>query len=117
MCQHYTDFSDDILTFCIYIFRTSCSKKLFLFGQIQLFLFNFGQNDFKLTMIFEFLILKYILIENGHHNTGGPRYMRTFYLQFCVYAIKITVFHRNISSNLPILLVSLYANSLYSSQF
>jgi len=51
---------------------------------------------------------------------GGPCYMQTFYLQFFVYAIKIMAFQsfqRNISSNLPMLLVSLYANLLYASQF
>jgi len=43
--------------------------------------------------------------------------MRTFYLRFRVYAIKIMAFQRNVSPNLPMLLVSLYANSLYASQF
>jgi len=32
-------------------------------------------------------------------------------------AIKIMAFQRNVSSNLPMLLVSLYANLLYASQF
>jgi len=43
--------------------------------------------------------------------------MRTFYLRFRVYAIKSMTFQRNISSNLPMLLVSLFANSLYASHF
>jgi len=50
-------------------------------------------------------------------HTGDPRYMRTFYLPFHIYVIKIMAYQRNISSNLPMLLVSLYANSLYASQF
>jgi len=51
------------------------------------------------------------------HCTGGPRYIRTFYLRFHIYAIKIMAFQRNLSSNIPKLLVSLYANLLYVSQF
>jgi len=43
--------------------------------------------------------------------------MRTFYLRFRIYAIKIMAFQRNVSSNLPMLLVSLYANLLYASKF
>jgi len=43
--------------------------------------------------------------------------MRTFYLRYRVYAIKSMIFQRNISSNLPMLLVSLFANSLYASHF
>jgi len=55
--------------------------------------------------------------EKKHRNTGGPRYLRTFYLRFHLYVIKIMAFQRNASSNLPMLLVSLYANSLYAIQF
>ena len=43
--------------------------------------------------------------------------MRTFYLRFHVYAIEIMAFLRNVSSYLPMLLVSLYANSLYAKHF
>jgi hypothetical protein len=43
--------------------------------------------------------------------------MRAFYLRFRVYAIEIMAFQRNISSYLPMLLVSLYANSLYANHF
>ncbi len=50
-------------------------------------------------------------------HTGSPRYMRTFYLRFHVYAIEIMAFLRNISSYLPMLLVSLYANLLYANHF
>ncbi len=39
--------------------------------------------------------------------TGGPRYMQTFYLRFL----------RNVSSYLPKLLVSLYADLLYANHF
>ncbi len=60
--------------------------------------------------------LKYIKNENKI-NTGGPRYMRTFYLRFRVYAIEIMAYLRNVSSYLPMLLVSLYANSLYANHF
>ena len=35
-------------------------------------------------------------------NTGGPRYLR-----FRVYAIEISAFHRNVSSDVPMFLVSL----------
>jgi len=49
--------------------------------------------------------------------TVGPRYMPTFYLRFCIYAIEIMAFQRKVSFNLPMLLVSLYANSYYASQF
>ncbi len=44
-------------------------------------------------------------------STGGPRYMQTFYLRFRVYAIEIKAFQRNLSFNLPKLLVLLNANS------
>ncbi len=43
--------------------------------------------------------------------------MRTFYLRFCIYSTKIMAFQRNVSSNLPMKLVWLYANLLYSNQF
>jgi len=33
-------------------------------------------------------------------NTGGPRYMRSFYLRFHVYAIEKLAFFWNLSSNL-----------------
>ena len=58
-------------------------------------------------------------LENGNLglNTGGPCYMRTFYLRFHVYAIEIVAFLRNISSYLPMLLVSLYVNLLYANHF
>ncbi len=52
-----------------------------------------------------------------NRTTGGPRYMRTFYLRSRIYAIEIMAFQRNISSYLPMLLVSLYANSLYANHF
>jgi len=41
--------------------------------------------------------------------------MRTCYLRFCVYAIKIMGFQRSVSSNLPMLLVSLYASQFFRS--
>ena len=50
-------------------------------------------------------------------NTGGPRYMRSFYLRFCVYAIEKWPFSQNLSSNLWYFQVFLYANSLYASLF
>jgi len=43
--------------------------------------------------------------------------MWTFYLQFCAYAIEIMAFQRNGFSYLPMLLVLLYANSLYANHF
>jgi hypothetical protein len=43
--------------------------------------------------------------------------MRTFYLRFCVYAIEIMAYLRSISSYLPMLLVSLYADLLYANHF
>ncbi len=49
--------------------------------------------------------------------TDGPHYMWTFYLRFQVYAIEIMAFQRDESSNLHMLLVSLYANLLYANQF
>jgi len=49
--------------------------------------------------------------------TGGPRYMRSFYLQFRIYAIRKWPFFWNLSSNLQSSLVFLYANSLYASLF
>ncbi len=51
----------------------------------------------------------------NHYDTGGPRYMQTFYVRFRVYAIKIMAFQRNVSSNLPMLLVSLYASQFFRS--
>jgi len=50
-------------------------------------------------------------------STGGPRYMRTFYLRFRVYSIPKWPFFCNLTSNLQSSLVFLYANSLYSSLF
>jgi hypothetical protein len=41
--------------------------------------------------------------------------MRSFYLRFRVYAIGIWAFLRNLSPNLLVTLVFLYANSLYAS--
>jgi len=49
--------------------------------------------------------------------TGGPRYMRSFYLRFCVYATQKWPFFWNLSSNNQSSLVFLYANSLYASLF
>ncbi len=49
--------------------------------------------------------------------TDGPYYMWTFYLRFQVYAIEIMAFQRDESSNLHMLLVSLYAFLLYANQF
>ncbi len=50
-------------------------------------------------------------------NDSGPHFMLTFYLRFHIYAIEIMSFQRNISSYLPMLLVSLYVTLLYSSHF
>ncbi len=49
--------------------------------------------------------------------TGGPRYMRSFYLRFRVYAIQKWHFFWNLSSNYQSSLVFLDSNSLYSSLF
>jgi len=43
--------------------------------------------------------------------------MRSFYLQFRVYAIRKWPFFWNLTSNLQSSLVFLYANSLYASLF
>jgi len=51
------------------------------------------------------------------HSTGGPPYMRSFYLRFHVYAIQKWPFFWNLSSNYQSSLVFLYANSLYASLF
>jgi len=50
-------------------------------------------------------------------HTVGPRYMRSFYLQICIYSIEKWPFFWNLSSNLQWSLVFLYANSLYASIF
>jgi len=50
-------------------------------------------------------------------NTGGPRYMLSFYLRIRVYANEKWPFFWNLSSNLQWSLVFLYANSLYASIF
>jgi len=50
-------------------------------------------------------------------NTGGPHYMRSFYLQIHVYAIEKWPFFWNLSSNLQWSFVFLYVNSWYSSIF
>jgi len=42
--------------------------------------------------------------------------MRTFYLRFCVYSVWLILWHFRVSSNLPMLLVSLYTNWLYENQ-
>ncbi len=49
--------------------------------------------------------------------TGGPHYMRSIYLQFCVYAIQKWPLFWNISSNLESSLVFLYENLLCASLF
>ncbi len=49
--------------------------------------------------------------------TGGPRYMKPFYLRFHVYAIEKWPFSWNLSSTLQLFLVFLYANLLYASLF
>jgi hypothetical protein len=48
-------------------------------------------------------------------NTGGPRFMRSFYLQIRIYAIENDPYLYNLSSNLYSSLVFLYANLLYAS--
>jgi len=50
-------------------------------------------------------------------STGGPHYMRSFYLWFQVYAIQKWPFFWDLSSNLQLSLVFLYANLLYASLF
>ena len=50
-------------------------------------------------------------------STGDPRYMRTFYLQFRVYAIEIMAVLRSVSSYLPMLLALLYADSLNANHY
>jgi hypothetical protein len=42
------------------------------------------------------------------YSTGCARYMRTFYLRLGIHAIEVMAFHRDIFSNLLMLLVSLY---------
>jgi hypothetical protein len=78
------------------------------------------------------LVFKHIFIKKFALNffyTGGPRYMRSFYLRFRVYMsqafAEIRHFHTiqkwpffwNLSSNYQSSLVFLYANSLYLSLF
>ena len=60
------------------------------------------------------LNLNYSFLET---NTGGPRYMQSFYLRFHVYATQNWPFFWNPSSNLHSSLVFLYAISLYASLF
>ncbi len=48
--------------------------------------------------------------------TGGPRYMRSFYLRIRVFAIANWPYLWNLSPNLQSDLIFLYANSLYASQ-
>ena len=67
--------------------------------------------------ISNFVILNFVLPSFFIWSTGGPHYMRTFCLQFHVYAIKIMAFLRDVSSYLPMLLVSLYGNSLCANHF
>jgi len=51
-------------------------------------------------------------------HTGGPCYMRSFYMRFCVYAIQKWAFFWNLSSNYQASLVFLYAKySLYAILF
>ena len=40
--------------------------------------------------------------------------MTSFYLRFCVISVETLALNVNLSSNLPLLLVSLYANSFYA---
>jgi len=64
----------------------------------------------KLSFMFLFVPFCYFY-------TGSPRYMRSFYLRFRVYAIRKWPFYWNLTSNLQSSLVFLYANSLYASLF
>jgi len=50
-------------------------------------------------------------------STGGPRYMRPFYLRFHVYAIEKWPFSWNLSINVQLSLVFLYSKLLYASLF
>ena len=54
---------------------------------------------------------------NSFWTTGGPLYMRSFFLQFREYATENWPFFWKPSSNLQSSLVFLYANSLYASLF
>ena len=53
--------------------------------------------------------------ENFFASTESPRYLRSFYLRFRVYAIELSAFQRNVTSNLPMFQVSLYANHFFKS--
>ncbi len=59
----------------------------------------------------------YIIFWFKNQCTGSPRYMRSFYLQICVYAIEKCPFFWNLSSYLQWSLVFLYVNSLYANTF
>ncbi len=61
------------------------------------------------------LFLLVLMVSIVFIDTGGPRYMRSFYLWIRVSAIENWPFFCNLSPNLQSFLVFLYANSLYTS--
>jgi len=64
---------------------------------------NFYLHDSKkerqhLFKVYLLIVTKHTCLYNT--NTDGPRYMRSFYLQICIYAIEKWPFFWNLSSNL-----------------
>ena len=57
------------------------------------------------------------IISEPWEGTGVPRYIRSFYLRFRVYATENWQFFWKLSSNLQSSLDFLFANSLYASIF
>ncbi len=76
----------------------------------KFFFFRFSSFFVNLQFIFPFLFWSL-------SNTDSPRYIRSFYLQFCVYAIQKWPLFWNLSSDLKQSLVFLDANLLYVSIF
>ncbi len=114
--EHISDFTlkNDLLYFSTW----NIEKRSFHMPFIRSF--NKWNIPYYISEIVILIIVHYLLLSISllqKHSTGGLRYMWTFYLQFRVYSIKIMAFQRNVSSNLQMLLVSLYAKSLYACQF
>jgi len=96
---HSVSYFDELDNYCILFYE---QKTIWCYG-IDIFLKS------------QISVVKVANMSNAY--TGGPRYMRSFYLWFRIYAIQKWPFFWNLSSNYQSSLVFLYANSLYASLF
>jgi len=85
---------------CLLI-KIMCEMETFTkFEKNSGFFWAFTKKKFHSTKIEMGKVKKILDIAFAFGNTGSPRYMRSFYLQFCVYAIQKWPLFWNLSSDL-----------------